>query len=289
MAAFLQQIEQWGIFTQIRNSSFLYGGLLWLHILALIAWGGALLRTDWAGPPVDDLRSIQRVSLAIASFAGLLLFGAKAAEYAYNPWFWGKLGLLVLLGVNRAVLRRSRPRLAGGLSLVLCVGAIAAARGPATVKDIMGSMVDPSADFLFASVRIVSDESGPREIAPHTEAEWQEVRSRVDALWQAQNALRGASLRGARPRDRSKNPQVENEAAEIQQLLDANPADFSRRAQALGDAAEVAMRAVDGRDKDALLRALEGIDRACEVCHLTYWYPRDQRAREAAKASGILE
>jgi cytochrome c556 len=72
-------------------------------------------------------------------------------------------------------------------------------------------------------------------------------------------------------------------------LLEANPADFARRAHALGDASKVVQRAVANKDKDALLQALEGIDRACESCHVTYWYPRDQRAREAAKAAGIIE
>jgi hypothetical protein len=36
------------------------------------------------------------------------------------------------------------------------------------------------------------------------------------------------------------------------------------------------------------MQGLVGIDQACEVCHLRYWYPRDQRAQEAAKAAGIL-
>ena len=49
------------------------------------------------------------------------------------------------------------------------------------------------------------------------------------------------------------------------------------------------MQAVDAKDKDALLRALDGIDKACESCHLHYWYPNDQRAREAAKQDGVIE
>ena len=49
------------------------------------------------------------------------------------------------------------------------------------------------------------------------------------------------------------------------------------------------MQAVNAKDKDALLRALDGIDKACEVCHLRYWYPKDKKAQEAAKASGIIE
>jgi hypothetical protein len=136
---------------------------------------------------------------------------------------------------------------------------------------------------------MISDERGTREVAPETDAEWQDVRYRVRVLMQVPNLLQAPGLRAARPRDRSKNPAVENEPAEVQKLLDANHPDFVRRAQRLHDAASVAMQAVDAKDKDALLRALDGIDKACEVCHLRYWYPNDKRAQEAARESGILE
>ena len=55
------------------------------------------------------------------------------------------------------------------------------------------------------------------------------------------------------------------------------------------DAASVAMKAVDAKDKDALLLGLDGIDKACESCHLHYWYPKDKRAQEAAKQDGVVE
>jgi cytochrome c556 len=93
----------------------------------------------------------------------------------------------------------------------------------------------------------------------------------------------------ARPRDRSKNPQVENEPEEVQQLIDSNRADFNWRSHRLGDGASVAMKAVEAKDKDALVLALDGIDKACESCHLHYWYPRDKRAREAAKEDRVFE
>jgi hypothetical protein len=136
---------------------------------------------------------------------------------------------------------------------------------------------------------MISDERGIREIAPQTDEQWQDVRTRVRVLLEAPEILSAPSRRAARPRDRSKNPAVENEPAEVQKLLDADRADFARRARKLGDAASVAMQAVDAKDKDALLRALDGIDKACEVCHLRYWYPKDRKAVEAARAAGILE
>jgi hypothetical protein len=43
------------------------------------------------------------------------------------------------------------------------------------------------------------------------------------------------------------------------------------------------LKAVDAKDKDALFHSIESIDKACENCHLHYWYPNDKRAQEAAK------
>jgi hypothetical protein len=49
----------------------------------------------------------------------------------------------------------------------------------------------------------------------------------------------------------------------------------------------MAMKAADVKDKDALLKAIDGIDKACENCHLHYWYPNDKRAQEAARENGL--
>jgi hypothetical protein len=40
---------------------------------------------------------------------------------------------------------------------------------------------------------------------------------------------------------------------------------------------------------DALFHAIESIDKACESCHLHYWYPNDKRAQEAAKQDGLVD
>jgi hypothetical protein len=49
------------------------------------------------------------------------------------------------------------------------------------------------------------------------------------------------------------------------------------------------LKAVDSRDTTALFHAIEGIDRACENCHLHYWYPNDHRAQQAAKEQGHVD
>lgn len=160
---------------------------------------------------------------------------------------------------------------------------------PATIKDIMDSMVEPSGDFVFESIQEISDEHGITEKAPKTDAEWEGVRHHLYVLLEAPNLLTMEGRKVARPEDRSKNPQVENEPEDVQKLVDADRASFIRRARRLQDAAALALKAVDAKDKDALLHAIDGIDKACENCHLHYWYPNDKRARQAAKEDGVTD
>ena len=288
----------------VGSTTYTYPLLLSVHIVALVLLGGMVVLTDlrWLGlgmrsysvrDVVDGLRVPKRIAFGLAAASGVVLFAANAAQYSSNPWFWLKIALLALIAANYFIFRRTEyddagaRKLASGLSLLLWTGVVVAARGPATVKDIMHSMVDPSGEFLFHSVQTIADKRGVREVAPHTDAEWENVRQRLVVLLEAPNLLQGR--RAARPTDRSQNPQVESEPEDIQKLLDSDSSDFLRRARRLQDAASVAMKAADAKDKDALFLGLDGIDKACESCHLRYWYPKDKRAHEAAKQDGIVE
>jgi hypothetical protein len=160
---------------------------------------------------------------------------------------------------------------------------------PATIKDIMDSMVDPNGDFIFESVQQIADEHGVREKAPKTDEDWEEVRHHLFVLIEAPNLLTMEGRKAARPEDKSKNPAIENEPAEVQKLVDADRSSFIRRARRLQDAAILGMKAVDAKDKDALFKAIDRIDKACENCHLHYWYPNDKRAQQAAIEDGITD
>ncbi|HSR08184.1 MAG TPA: hypothetical protein VLM42_13610 [Bryobacteraceae bacterium] len=159
----------------------------------------------------------------------------------------------------------------------------------ATIKDIMDSMVDPNGDFVFESVQQISDEKGVREKAPQTDKDWDDLRHHLFVLIEAPNLLVMDGREIARPEDHSRNPRVENEPEAVRKLVTADRPAFIRRARRLQDAATVAMQAVDAKDKDKLFKAITGIDKACESCHLHYWYPNDQRAQQAAREEGITD
>jgi hypothetical protein len=154
---------------------------------------------------------------------------------------------------------------------------------PATIKDIMDSMVDPSADYVFGAVAEIADEHGITHKAPHTDDEWKETRRRVVQLVEAPNLLVMDGRKAARNGERSENPEVELQPEQIQALLDGDRAAFVNRARRLQDAARAALEAVDAKNAKGLFAAAGQIDKACENCHLHYWYPNDKRAQEAAK------
>src|SRR4051794_14373938 len=62
-------------------------------------------------------------------------------------------------------------------------------RTTATVKDIMDSMVDPGADYIWDSVETVVSAKGVEEKAPHTDEEWKNVRRHAIMLMEATNLL----------------------------------------------------------------------------------------------------
>lgn len=159
-----------------------------------------------------------------------------------------------------------------------------------SIRTIMASMVDPSGDFLFESVADVADEHGVSHKAPHTPQEWDAVRHHLQVLVDAEKLLIVPGRRAAEPGDRSANPAVENEPEQVQKLLDSEHPDFVQRAARLREAANGGLKAVAAHDTKALFSAITTIDKACESCHIHYWYPNDKRAHQAAREEGgIIE
>src|SRR5262245_30218857 len=182
-----------------------------------------------------------------------------------------------------------------GLLLIVILTPVACARTaapqlsrPATIKDIMDSMVDPSGDFLFESLKEIADEKGVRQIAPETDEDWAMVRRHALILLEAPNLLTMEGRKVANSGEKAEYPEVELQPEQIQMLIDGDRPAFIRRARRLQDSAAATLKAIDAKAKDAMLKALVSIDHACENCHLHYWYPNDKRAQEAAKEEGLI-
>ncbi len=145
-------------------------------------------------------------------------------------------------------------------------------RPTATIKEIMDSLVDRSADVLWESVATVVTQQGIDDRRPRTDEEWATVKRSAVSLVEATNLLL-MDRKAGKPGEKSENPNIELSPAEIDVLLAKDPATWKMFVKGLYDSAIPALNAINAKDADALLNAGEGIDTACENCHLHYWYP----------------
>jgi hypothetical protein len=183
-----------------------------------------------------------------------------------------------------------------GVSLVIAAACSAPAPAPpakkeppfrktATIKDIMDSMVDPAADYLWESVATIVTKAGTEERRPRTDDDWKKVRRAAITLVEANNLLIMEGRAVAKPGEKSENPGIELSPEAIRMVMDNDPDTLVKLADALHDAGLKALAAIDAKNADALSDAGEVIDNACENCHLKYWYPADAEKVERAAAS----
>src|SRR5688572_9209464 len=78
----------------------------------------------------------------------------------------------------------------------------------ATIKDIMLSIVDPSADVVWLSVTTVQSSAGTVDTAPKNDEEWKKVRQGAIALTEASNLLMMPGRHVAAPGEKSETPGV---------------------------------------------------------------------------------
>jgi hypothetical protein len=144
----------------------------------------------------------------------------------------------------------------------------------ATIKELMDSTVDPAADGLWDSVAVVSTKKEVEERQPRTDEEWKAVRRHAITLIEAMNLVvmegRLAAPPGTKPNEGELAPE------QIDQRIAASRPAFVQLAHVTRAAAVKALEAIDKRDAAALLQIGGDIDEACEVCHVTYWYPNQK-------------
>jgi hypothetical protein len=158
----------------------------------------------------------------------------------------------------------------------------------ATIKDIMDSEVDPSADYIWESVATIVSAAGIEEKRPRTDEDWKEVRRRAMTLLEATNLLVMDGRAVAKPGEKSENPGIELGPDEIEKVIASDRASWINFAHALHDAAMKSFNAIEAKNSEDLLNAGEAIDTACENCHLKYWYPESEQAQKAKEGAGSV-
>ena len=125
----------------------------------------------------------------------------------------------------------------------------------ATIKDLMLSVIDPSADIVWLSVTTVVDEKGLVETMPKSDEEWTKVRHGAVTLMEAANLLMIPGRRVARPGEKSETPGVELEPEEMDALIAKDRAAWNARANAPPRRRGRSDPAIDAKDGEQGLRA----------------------------------
>jgi hypothetical protein len=145
-----------------------------------------------------------------------------------------------------------------------------------TIRDLMESIIDPSADTLWGAVGTVVDNQGIHEMFPKTEEEWREPRRAAVRIIEGSNLLimpgRDAAPAGAK----SEAPGAELEPPQINVLLREKRESFDAFARALQGLGMEALGAIDARNTALLLEIGARMENVCEGCHQTFWYPQDK-------------
>lgn len=146
-------------------------------------------------------------------------------------------------------------------------------RPVASIREVMNSVIDPSIDMVWDSVKTVIDDGRMTDYAPTTDEDWTEVRRHALIVSEAANLLLMPSRSVAPPGAASQAPGVELAPEEVRALIDENRDGWHFFVQQLQDSLELALAAIDAKDPQALLDAGEQIDTACENCHQVFWFP----------------
>ena len=149
-----------------------------------------------------------------------------------------------------------------------------------SVKELMENIIDPQADFIFDAVAVDVGPQGTVETKPTSDEDWLKVQHATVLLAESTTLLkipRRVAPEGDK-NDLSGPGQPELAPEQIQAKLDQDRSLWNSHVDQLRDELLKVLEIVKARDSDKLFDAGSDIDRACEACHLEYWYPGDKAA-----------
>lgn len=194
-------------------------------------------------------------------------------------------------------------RIVTAAGLLLTVGLIAACASPDTagpaaqassaveatpvlsVKELMEHIIDPTADWIFDAAVVDVSASGVIETAPVSEEDWLRVERGALLLAESANLLKmrramaPAGTKAVEVEPGKPSPELSPE--QIQAKVDGDPARWAAYADGLRKVAIEALPAIRAHDAEKLFDIGDAVDKACESCHLEYWYPGDRPLVEA--------
>jgi len=149
-----------------------------------------------------------------------------------------------------------------------------------TVKELMEHIIDPTADWVFDAAVVDVTAKGVVETKPLNDDDWLKVERGGLLLAEATNLLKMPRQMASATQENKPNKGAEPELRpeQIQAKIDQDRALWNKYADGLRDAALSTVKVARSRDAEKLFDVGSDIDKACENCHLEYWYPGDRTA-----------
>jgi hypothetical protein len=149
-----------------------------------------------------------------------------------------------------------------------------------SVKELMEHMIDPAADYIFDSVSTVIDPKGNViEKAPKTDEDWEKLRIGAVTLAEGVYLLKvQRPFTPAGDENHSVGPDAtELSPAQILAKVQKDPVEWNARIEALRNVGLEVLEIAKKKDTKELWEATENLDEACEACHRSYWYPKEDQ------------
>jgi cytochrome c556 len=187
--------------------------------------------------------------------------------------FWLLILVLAVLVTGAIATWRVTKRAAAAEAVMTRVG---------TVKEIMEGIVDPNADVVWESVATNITAAGVEDKAPRTDEEWAVVQHSALMLAEAANLLKIKGREIARADDvnmKSGPDAPELTPPQIQEKVNRDWSLWISHANRLQETAIKAWAVANARNVNGIIEVGDTLDKACESCHLEYWYPDMKKPR----------
>jgi len=146
-----------------------------------------------------------------------------------------------------------------------------------SVKELMRDMLDPASDFIFDAVKIETTKNGTVERLPKTDEDWEKLR--IGAVTMAEGIYLLKIPRPFTPpgdENNSAGPDATELApAQIAAKVKNDPVEWNARIEALRNVGLEVLEIARKKNTKELWDASENLDQACEACHRSYWYPKE--------------
>lgn len=195
----------------------------------------------------------------------------------------GVIGWAAVLFVSALVSQQcsSKPTAATSTAATPAAPSLDSSLAPTlSVKELMEHIIDPVSDWIFDAAVIDISHKGISETKPLSDDDWLKVERGGWLIAESTNLLK-IPRRMVPVEDEGKPHQPgepELPPEQIQAKIEKDRALWYKYADGLKAAGLEAVRVAKARDLEGLYKAGDVVDKACEACHLEYWYPGDREA-----------